>query len=54
MSVDLPTLKVNNADERLKQSYIVRGLTAAQLNNAKLVLTRDGGYKAAWGTLKQK
>ena len=53
MSVDLPQLKVNNADERLKQSYIVRGLTATQLNNAKLILTRDGGYKAAWGTLKQ-
>jgi len=53
MSVDLPQLKVDNNDERLKQSYIVRGLTATQLNNAKLVLTRDGGYKAAWGTLKQ-
>ena len=54
MSVDLPQLQVTSADERLKQSYIVRGLTATQLNNAKIVLTRDGGYKAAWGTLKQK
>ena len=53
MSVELPQLQVNNADERLKQSYIIRGLTATQLNNAKLILTRDGGYKAAWGTLKQ-
>ncbi len=53
MSVDLPQLKVNNENERLKESYIVRGLTATQLNNAKLVLTRDDGYKAAWGTLKQ-
>ena len=53
MSIDLPQLKVNNKDERLKQSYIVRGLTATQLNNAKLILRRDGGYKAAWGTLKQ-
>lgn len=53
MSVDLPKLKVTNADERLQQSYIIRGLTAAQLNNAKLILKRDGGYKAAWGTLKQ-
>ena len=53
MSVDLPQLQVKNNGERLKQSYIVRGLTATQLNNAKLILTRDGGYKAAWGTLKQ-
>ncbi len=53
MSVDLPQLKVSNKDENLKQSYIVRGLTATQLNNAKIILTRDGGYKAAWGTLKQ-
>ena len=53
MSVDLPTLSVNNSGDRLQQTYIVRGLTATQLNNAKIVLTRDGGYKAAWGTLKQ-
>ena len=53
MSVDLPQLKVSNNDEQLKQSYIVRGLTASQLNNAKIILTRDKGHKAAWGTLKQ-
>ena len=53
MSVDLPQLQVTNTGERLKQSYIVRGLTATQLNNAKLILKRDNGYKAAWGTLKQ-
>ena len=53
MSVDLPQLKVANNGERLQESYIVRGLTATQLDNAKLILTRDGGYKAAWGTLKQ-
>ena len=53
MSVDLPALSVNSAGDRLQQSYIVRGLTATQLNNAKLILTRDGGYQAAWGTLKQ-
>lgn len=52
MSVDLPQLKVNNAGDRLQQTYIIRGLTATQLNNAKLILTRDNGYKAAWGTLK--
>lgn len=53
MSIELPTLSVNNAGDRLQQTYIVRGLTATQLNNAKIILTRDGGYKAAWGTLKQ-
>jgi len=52
MAVDLPTLRIDSVG-RLKKSYIIRGLTAAQLNNAKFVLTRDGGYKAAWGTLKQ-
>ena len=54
MSIDLPEFKVTNNDERLKQSYTVHGTTAGQLNNAKLILRRDGGYKAAWGTLKQK
>lgn len=53
MSVELPQLKVSNSGDRLQESYIVRGLTATQLNNAKLILTRDGGYQAAWGTLKQ-
>ena len=52
MAIDLPTLRIDSVG-RLQKSYIIRGLTAAQLNNAKLVLTRDGGYKAAWGTLKQ-
>ena len=52
MAIDLPQIKSNDG-KRLQQSYIVRGLTAAQLNKAKLKLTRDGGYKAAWGTLNQ-
>ena len=52
MAVELPQIKSANG-ERLQQSYIVRGLTATQLNNAKLKLTRDGGYKAAWGTIKE-
>ena len=52
MAAELPQLKSTNG-ERLQQSYIVRGLTAAQLNNAKLKLVRDGGYKAAWGTVKE-
>ena len=52
MNVDLPLIQTNTG-ARLQQSYIIRGLTAAQLNNAKIVLTRDGGYKAAWGKLHQ-
>lgn len=52
MAVDLPQIRIDHVG-RLQQSYIIRGLTAAQLDNAKLTLTRDGGYKAAWGTLKQ-
>lgn len=52
MSIDLPQIKTD-APGRLQQSYIIRGLTATQLNNAKLILIRDGGYKAAWGTLNQ-
>ena len=51
MAIDLPQLKIDRPG-RLEQSYIIRGLTATQLNNARLILTRDGGYKAAWGTIK--
>ena len=50
MAVELPKIKTSKP-ERLKESYIIRGLTATQLNNAKLILTRDRGHKAAWGTL---
>ncbi len=52
MQIDLPTLSVQKKG-RLKESFIIRGLTAEQLDNAKLYLERDGGYKAAWGTLKK-
>lgn len=52
MSVSLPTIHIQNPG-RLEESFIIRGLTAEQLNNAKICLERDGGYKAAWGTLKQ-
>lgn len=52
MNVDLPTLSVAKHG-RLKESFIIRGLTAEQLDNCKLYLERDGGYKAAWGTLKK-
>ncbi len=52
MNVDLPQLRINQPG-RLEESFIIRGLTAAQLNNAKIYLERDGGYKAAWGTLEK-
>ena len=52
MQLELPTLSVKNAGH-LKESFILHGLTAEQLNNAKKYLERDGGYKAAWGTLKK-
>ena len=51
MAIELPQLTVPSKG-RLQESYIVRGLAASQLNNAKLVLTRDGGYTAAWGNVK--
>ena len=53
ISADLPQLQVNSKDEHLKQSYTVHNLNPAQLHNAKIVLTRDGGYQAAWGKLKK-
>lgn len=52
MPISLPQLRINHAG-RLEESFIVRGLTASQLNNAKIYLERDGGYKAAWGKLEK-
>ncbi len=52
MNIDLPKLRINHVG-RLEESFIIRGLTAQQLNNAKIYLERDGGYKAAWGKLEQ-
>lgn len=53
MSVNLPTLSSQRSGGKLKESFIIRGLTAEQLNNAKIYLERDGGYKAGWGTLEK-
>ncbi len=52
LNVNFPTLSTG-ASGRLEESFIIRGLTAAQLRNAKVYLERDGGYKAAWGTLEK-
>ena len=48
MNVKLPVLSIDEPG-RLTKTYNVRGLKCADLVNAKIVLTRDGGYKAAWG-----
>ena len=50
MNVKLPMLGVDEPG-RLTKTYNVRGLNCADLSNAKIVLTRDGGYKAAWGRI---
>lgn len=52
MAIDLPRLETGLSG-KLNETFIVRGLTAAQLKNAKIYMERDGGYKAAWGTLEQ-
>ncbi len=51
MNVSLPTLYVDEP-MRLNKSYTLRGLNCQKLKNAKIVLTRDGGYKAAWGRIQ--
>lgn len=52
LATNLPTLRIEKPG-RLEESFILRGMTAEQLNNAKIYLERDGGYKAAWGTLEK-
>ena len=52
MPVNMPKLMVRSAG-KLEESFIIRGMTAAQLQNAKIYLERDGGYKAAWGKFEQ-
>ncbi len=53
MPITLPKLKAQKSGGRLEETFIIRGLTAAQLNNAKIYLERDGGYKAGWGTFER-
>ena len=52
MPITLPKLMVQSAG-KLEETFIIRGLTAAQLQNGKIYLERDGGYKAAWGKFEQ-
>lgn len=51
MSLNLPKLKAGDS-RKLEESFVIRGLTAGQLQNAMITLQRDGGYKAAWGKLE--
>ena len=52
MNVNLPMLSVDEPG-RLTQTFDIRGVTCSELNNAKIVLSRDGGHKAAWGRIHQ-
>lgn len=52
MPITLPTIMCQSGG-KLEEEFIIRGLTAAQLNNAKIYLERNGGYKAGWGKLEQ-
>ncbi|MBO7509208.1 MAG: hypothetical protein J6T57_02955 [Alphaproteobacteria bacterium] len=50
MKVKLPMLSIDKPG-RLTKTFNVRGLNCQDLANAKIVLTRDGGYEAAWGRI---
>lgn len=52
INANLPMLQTGTSG-RLEQTYIIQGLTAAQLNGANIYLERDGGYKAGWGKLEK-
>lgn len=51
MNLNLPMLSVDEPG-RLIKTFDISGVTCKQLKNAKIVLMRDGGYKAAWGRVK--
>lgn len=51
INVSLPNLSINKSGV-LEKTFEIKGLNSAQLNNMRLYLERDGGYKAAWGMLK--
>jgi Cu/Zn superoxide dismutase len=52
MSANLPMLKAGTSG-KLEETFMIRGLTAAQLQHAKVVLSRSGSEKAAWGKLEK-
>lgn len=52
INVKLPMLETGES-RHLKQTYIIQGLNAAQIDGANIYLERDGGYKAGWGKLEK-
>ena len=52
MNVKLPILETGES-RHLKQTYIIQGLNATQIDGANIYLERDGGYKAGWGKLEK-
>ena len=52
MSIKMPMLETGKSG-KLNQTYMIQGLSAAQLDGANIYLERDGGYKAGWGKLEK-
>ncbi|MDW3024834.1 MAG: hypothetical protein R8N50_04085 [Alphaproteobacteria bacterium] len=52
INVQMPMLQADES-RHLSQTYIIQGLSAAQLCGANIYLERDGGYKAGWGKLEK-
>ena len=52
MDVQMPMLETGKSG-KLNQTYMIQGLSAAQLNGVNIYLERDGGYKAGWGKLEK-
>ena len=52
MDIKMPMLETG-VSGKLHQTYMIQGLSAAQLNGANIYLERDGGYKAGWGKLEK-
>lgn len=51
LHLNMPTLKAGNSGV-LDQTYMITGLSAADLKNTKIVLSREGSDKAGWGKLE--
>lgn len=52
INVKLPMLETG-ISRKLDQTFMIQGMSAAQLNGAQIWLERDGGYKAGWGRLEK-
>lgn len=49
-NIKFPMLQAGKSG-RINQTYMIQGVSAAQLNGANVYLERDGGYRAGWGKL---